>query len=955
MRVYRFSFFANGDYIKEKATIKLNNYNLYDGPIAALNDYMYQNVKNDMYFFAYRESGDVINALFFFDEKKRSFTDAYDDVLKNLGDAFQISRVDSEPAEITLEQYFDDFREGKRKHYFASGRYDLMSSTTGKRSDWVYDYYNFRGDNNFRYRFQEFIIPDEPAGIQDIYDPSFLNELSNIEDHENSLQQSGIPVHYNISCRSREAADEMTRMLTHTLYNAGRLNTKRVGILDEMKPDAYKGNYSIEEVIEMNIGGTFVFDLSKKFGYEGLSYTNDYNMLARYIVDLFKKYRNQCLFIFTYHMDDPGIAYQVLPEIRKMAISVDLREGRGDRKAATSYLENLIGRTEYAEYAAQAGEFMEMYAENDFSQTDILMACEQFGPWCVNRNILHAYDYDQKSDYLLDRDLSRVSSYESLQKLIGLASVKKQIDNLIAAFIVEKERKKYCIKQPAVESMHMIFAGNPGTAKTTVAKLFAGIAKEKGILKSGAFIERNGVTMSTNPSEFIRAAFSEARGGVLFIDEAYAMRFDSVTTLIQEMENHRDEVIVILAGYNDSMKDFLKLNEGLKSRIPNWIDFPDYSADELTDIFRLMVEQRGFSVEADAIPEARYIFEKARIVDDFGNGRYVRNLIDHATINQASRLMATHGKTGAISRDELFFLTKEDILNAEEGKKAVRREGEALQEFDSMIGLKSVKEIIHKAIANYKMNKLCLEKGIPRGKASMHMVFTGNPGTAKTTVARLLAEILKDERVLSTGNFIEVGRADLVGQFVGATAPLVKQKFHEAQGGVLFIDEAYALCDDYRNGYGDEAINTIVQEMENHREDVIVIFAGYPEPMKQFIERNPGLRSRIAFEVSFEDYSTEELCEITKLMLSRQHMTITDAAMDKLSAIYAEARADKGFGNGRFVRKMLEEAAMNQAQRIFTAGEEELTDESLSTIEEYDIPEHKMNKQPKQRRIGLAS
>ena len=150
------------------------------------------------------------------------------------------------------------------------------------------------------------------------------------------------------------------------------------------------------------------------------------------------------------------------------------------------------------------------------------------------------------------------------------------------------------------------------------------------------------------------------------------------------------------------------------------------------------------------------------------------------------------------------------------------------------------------------------------------MVFTGNPGTAKTTVARLFAEIMKDEAILSTGKFVEVGRADLVGQHVGHTAPLVKKKFRDAQGGVLFIDEAYSLCDSYENGFGDEAINTIVQEMENHRDDVIVIFAGYPEPMKQFLDRNPGMQSRIAFQIEFEDYTTEELCAITKLLRLRK-------------------------------------------------------------------------------------
>lgn len=234
------------------------------------------------------------------------------------------------------------------------------------------------------------------------------------------------------------------------------------------------------------------------------------------------------------------------------------------------------------------------------------------------------------------------------------------------------------------------------------------------------------------------------------------------------------------------------------------------------------------------------------------------------------------------------------------------------------------------------------------------MVFIGNPGTAKTTVARLFAEIMKDEKVLSTGNFIETGRADLVGDHVGATAKLVKKKFKEAQGGVLFIDEAYSLCDGYKGGYGDEAINTLVQEMENHRDDVIVIFAGYPKPMKEFLDRNPGMLSRIAFQVEFEDYSLNELCEITRLMLSQKKMTITENAMKKLRAIYEAVREENDYGNGRFVRKMLEEAEMNLAERILQMGDAEITNEMITTIEETDIPTYDLTKKEEKRTIGFA-
>ncbi|MGX8704668.1 MAG: AAA family ATPase, partial [bacterium] len=336
----------------------------------------------------------------------------------------------------------------------------------------------------------------------------------------------------------------------------------------------------------------------------------------------------------------------------------------------------------------------------------------------------------------------------------------------------------------------------------------------------------------------------------------------------------------------------------------------------------------------------------------------VRNLIDRAAQNQAVRLLSGGNDAEKIRKSSLFQLTADDITLLDEGLTHAREYGTAKKEFEELIGLSSAKKIIHKAIANYKLNKLCLDRGLPREKASLHMVFTGNPGTAKTTVARLFAEMLRDEKVLSTGNFVEVGRADLVGVAVGHTAHHVKSKFRQAMGGVLFIDEAYALFDGHGGGYGDEAINTIVQEMENHRNDVIVIFAGYPEPMKAFLERNPGMRSRIAFQVSFDDYSTDELCEITKLMAGKKGLTVTDAALETLRENYETARKQKGYGNGRYVRKMLEEAEMNLAERITETldpdTDPDIAIELITTLDACDIPPVQFAEDAKARRIGFA-
>ena len=236
----------------------------------------------------------------------------------------------------------------------------------------------------------------------------------------------------------------------------------------------------------------------------------------------------------------------------------------------------------------------------------------------------------------------------------------------------------------------------------------------------------------------------------------------------------------------------------------------------------------------------------------------------------------------------------------------------------------------------------------------MHMVFTGNPGTAKTTVARLFAEIMKDNGLLSKGNLYEVGRSDLVGKYVGWTAQIVKDKFRAARGSVLFIDEAYSLVEDKAGMYGDEAINTIVQEMENNRDNMVVIFAGYPDKMEDFLQRNPGLRSRIAFHVPFEDYNADELTSIADLIAQNMGMHFDSAAHKKLHAILEEARTSSDFGNGRYVRNLVEQSQMEHASRLIHMNYEEVTSEIMTTLCEQDIPMPERKEYLPKRRIGFV-
>lgn len=281
------------------------------------------------------------------------------------------------------------------------------------------------------------------------------------------------------------------------------------------------------------------------------------------------------------------------------------------------------------------------------------------------------------------------------------------------------------------------------------------------------------------------------------------------------------------------------------------------------------------------------------------------------------------------------------LSNARQHTKEQPVKGNAYEELQRMIGLKEAKRVIDEALSYYKAQKFFADKGFKTEHPAMHMVFTGNPGTAKTTVARLFAQIMRDNGLLSEGGLYEVGRADLVGQFVGWTAKIVKKKFKQAKGGVLFIDEAYSLLDDRQGMFGDEAINTIVQEMENHREDMIVIFAGYPDEMEQFLSRNPGLRSRIAYHIPFENYTARELWEITCLTTEKKGLQITPDAEQKLLPVFEAAAEQENFGNGRYIRNLVEKAHMKQASRLMKLSFESVTTTNLTTLlaEDFEVPQ----------------
>lgn len=495
---------------------------------------------------------------------------------------------------------------------------------------------------------------------------NFREEMERIYSDENEKKFYGHPVHYLVTAGEKKAAQEMIKILVSALVKNKRLLGGRVCSMYDLAGTAYRDE-GFDVLFNAMKGGTVVVYLSI---YQDTSRVKEYSGLMERFASKMETYGNDILFIFVDVSSQRNIADDAVAMMLKNADVVSIDEGHGDLEDAKAYLKRLAGKTVYKDYSTSDLDVFLPKDKVEYTASDVYQA---YNHWYGKGLKTHVYKAYKEQDVvrLAVKNKPR-TPYEELQKMIGLTEVKMVVDELCATARLKRTRKRFGIVDENF-TMHMLFSGNPGTAKTTVGRLLAQILKNEEVIKRGQLVECGRQDLVGKyvgwTAKNVEEKFRSARGGVLFIDEAYALVEDgntygaeAINTIVQMMENFRDDVVVIFAGYPEKMKQFLDKNEGLRSRIAFHMNFPDYNTDELLDIMKRMLEQRQFRLEGQvAERKCRSIFETASKEAEFGNGRFVRNLLEHAIMRQANRLYGGADNDKEISKEEAMTLLADDF------------------------------------------------------------------------------------------------------------------------------------------------------------------------------------------------------------------------------------------------------------------------------------------------------
>lgn len=515
---------------------------------------------------------------------------------------------------------------------------------------------------------------------------------------------------------------------------------------------------------------------------------------------------------------------------------------------------------------------------------------------------------------------------EELSALVGLQDVKAKFDKIERRARDLRRRLQDGEARLPEDTLHMVFLGGPGTGKTTVARIMARLFHAVGLLRRAEVreITASSVMSSTvgETRENMQRILEEASGGVLFIDEAHQFgdkesfqAREAVDALVPAAWNLRHDLVIILAGYASKMPEFFNMDDGLARRFPvhGRIEFPDYSLEELWEILERKLSAQSYALEAAVHPRLRAILQRRMRRRSFGNAGGVENLVSEILENHQN---GPTPQSRAITVDDLPPL--------------IRRRPEVLEraraELDQLVGMVPVRERIETILARTQYDLVEEEQGRGTGEIRLHpgnMLFVGPPGTGKTTVGRIMVDLLYGIGCIERPVFISATRSDLVGAYQGHSALKVRGLVERACDGVLFIDEAYGLVQGEHDTFGKEALTELLGQITNPENDgTVFILTGYETELDQLLRTNPGLPARFPIKIPFQNFTPEDCVELARRLLQKGRYDWERGVLERVHNLAEEAIVEQGqrFGNARWLRGVLDNAVERMARRVIETG-----------------------------------
>ncbi|MBO4906125.1 MAG: AAA family ATPase [Bacteroidaceae bacterium] len=738
----------------------------------------------------------------------------------------------------------------------------------------------------------------------------------------------------------------LAQVIAEYFYQNKLTDTENVTIIDAVDYDRFVENW--DENIAKAKGGILVFDNAQKLLPD--SYSNQVNPLDKLFVSMDAWHGNPIVLLaglpgglmeffeknpsarnrFKYLLRLTPYSFEEMTMLCKVLLKKQFGLEEFAPEAAKKLLRFFKYKCKTRDASFGNGHLALQEAEDIFSS---------FISRGISNDNLMVLEEDIRGDVPEEQSLEEILA--DMDDFVGMTEVKQAVKEIAWEVQAEMQRQQRGIGGNNQLSIHLILTGNPGTGKTSIARKLGEVFEAIGYLDSGHVVEVDRSQMVSSymgeTPKVVDRLCDKAMGGILFIDEAYTLApvkedgskdelgTQALERLMKRMEDDRGKFVVIAAGYRMEMENLFRANPGIRSRFNRFINIDDYTASELYQILEVFVRHTEYRMDSSAQERAHAAIDAMYETRDktFANGRAVRQLFEQMCSRQAERV---HKLTPAEMTDEaLLTFTASDVPYDAPVEIDFH---EILKRFDKLVGMKNVRMEVESLCSYIQMQ---IKRGNVNDIGSRHYVFSGNPGTGKTTVARIMADVLHALGLVKTGQLVEADRSSLVAGFVGQTAIKTNQLVDKALGGVLFIDEAYTLMSSDLDTFGKEAVDTLLKRLEDDRGKFVCILAGYPAEMDKFMDTNPGLRSRFPDTIRFDDYTASELYEIFKRMCDEKKFTMSEKTQEGARMFFERmyAQRTKDFGNARDVRRAFDNAVAAQSKRLM----QEIADNTMFTSE----------------------